>query len=90
MSHQFKEGDLALTLIAGFEWPPMTQVKLDVFLPKGAIAEEPDGGLFTAPFDGWVVYREDECGVGFFRPRYLMPLRGDFAPEREKVRELAQ
>lgn len=87
---QFKSGDLALTLAYGIEWPPMTQVTLDVFLPKGTIGEEPDGGLFTAPFDGLAVYREDEDGAEFFRAEHLMPLRGNFQPEQQKSLEVVE
>lgn len=88
MSHQFKPGDLALTLTQGVGWPPMTQVTLDVFLAKGRLAKEPLGGIFTAPYDGWAVYREGERGCEFYRPQHLMPLRGDFQPEQQKSREL--
>lgn len=88
MSHQFKPGDLALTLTQGFGFAPMTTVKIDVFLHKGETGQEPDGGLFTPKFDGWVVYRDDEDGAGFFKPEHLMPLRGDFAPEQQKSRDV--
>ncbi|MGY2186179.1 hypothetical protein [Pseudomonas sp. SDO5591_S426] len=84
MSHQFNSGDLALTLTSGFGFAAMTTVKLDVFLRKGQTAQEPDGRLFTPKFDGWVVYRDDVDGSGFFRPEHLMPLRGDFAPTEQK------
>jgi hypothetical protein len=85
---QFKPGDLALTLRSGFGFPAMTTVKLDVFLRKGETAQEPDGCFFTPKFDGWAVYREDEDGEGFFRPEHLMPLKGDFASEQQKSREV--
>ncbi|PVZ56542.1 hypothetical protein C9422_18640 [Pseudomonas sp. B1(2018)] len=88
MSHQFKPGDLALTLISGFGFAAMTTVKLDVFLRKGQTAQEPDGCLWTPKFDGWAVYRDDADGAGFFKPEHLMPLRGDFAPEQQKTREV--
>jgi hypothetical protein len=87
MSHNFKPGDLALTLTSGFGFSPMTAVTLDCFLRKGQTAQEPDGHLFTPTFDGWVVYRNGEDGAGFFKPEHLMPLRGDFAPEQQKAKE---
>ncbi|MBP5121005.1 hypothetical protein [Pseudomonas protegens] len=87
MNHNFKPGDLALTLRSGFGFPAMTAVTLDVFLRKGETAEQPDGSFFTPKFDGWAVYREDERGAGFFRPEHLMPLRGDFTPEQQKAKE---
>jgi len=87
MSHNFKSGDLALTLRGGFGFPAMTTVKLDVFLRNGETAQEPDGCLWTPKFDGWVVYREDVDGAGFFRPEHLMPLRGDFTHEQQKAKE---
>lgn len=87
MSHNFKPGDLALTLRSGFGFPAMTTVKLDVFLRNGETAQEPDGRLWTPKFDGWAVYREDEDGAGFFRPEHLIPLRGSFEPEQQKAKE---
>lgn len=87
MSHNFKPGDLALTLTQGVAWPPMTEVQLDVFLSEGAVGLEPAGGLFTAPYDGWTVYREGERGCDFYRPQHLMPLRGYFEPEQQKAKE---
>jgi len=90
MSNQFKPGDLALTLKPGFGFPAMASVSLEIFLRKGQTAQEPDGRLFTPKFDGWVVYRDDEDGSGFFSPEHLMPLRGDFQPEQQKSRELVK
>ncbi|MBE8598695.1 hypothetical protein [Pseudomonas cyclaminis] len=40
MSHNFKSGDLALTLRSGLGFPAMTTVKLDVFLRNGETAQE--------------------------------------------------
>jgi hypothetical protein len=88
MSHNFKPGDLALTLKAGYGIAVMTTVQLEMFLGKGQKAQEPDGQLWTAPFDGWVVGRDGEDGFGFFKASYLMPLRGDFTPEQHKSQEV--
>jgi len=84
MSHNFKPGDLALTLKAGYGIAAMTTVQLEMFLGNGWKAQEPDGQLWTAPFDGWVVGRDGEDGFGFFKASNLMPLRGDFAPTEQK------
>ena len=62
----------------------MTTVQLELFLGKGKKAQEPNGQLWTAPFDGWVVGRDGEDGFGFFKSSNLMPLRGDFAPTGQK------
>lgn len=87
MSHQFKSGDLALTLKSGFGFATMTTVMVDGFLRHGQNCRQPDGQRWTAPYDGWEVYRDDEDGCGFFRPEHLMPLRGDFAPEQQEAKE---
>ena len=89
MSHLFKPGDQALTLKAGFGFAAMTEVTLDIFIGEGLKAVQPDGQVWTAPYDGWVIYREDADGCGFFRVRHLMPLRGDFTPEQQKSHEVS-
>lgn len=88
MSHNFKPGDLALTLVSKYQIPAMATVSLVVFIPAGEGAIEPDGCLWFAPHAGWVVGRDDEDGYGFFRATDLMPLCGDFAPEQQKSREV--
>lgn len=88
MSRQFKVGDLALTLCSGYGFASMSTVQLEMFLEKGQKAQQPGGQLWTAPFSGWVVFREGEDGFGFFRPSNLMPLRGNFAPTEQKAREV--
>ena len=88
MSHQFRPCDQVLTLASQYGIPAMSQVELVVFLSKGQKAEEPDGDHWTAPHDGWVVEREAGKGYGFFAPSQLLPLRGDFAPERQKSQEV--
>ncbi len=90
MSHQFKPEDQALTLVSKYQMPAMSSVTLVIFIRAGRKAIEPDGDLWVAPHDGWVVGREGEDGYGFFKPEQLMPLRGDFEPGRQKSRELAQ
>lgn len=89
MSHQFKPGDQALTLKAGYRFSVMINVTLDALLRQGQTCRQPDGQPWTAPHDGWVVYREGEEGCGFFKPEHLMPLRGDFTQEQQKAKEAA-
>ena len=88
MSNQFKVGDHVLTLASKYQIPAMSEVELVIFRLKGQKAEEPDGKLWVAPHDGWIVGRDGEEGYGFFKPQQLMPLRGDFQPEQQKSREV--
>lgn len=71
MSHQFKPGDLAVTLVDGFFFPVMAQVEL--IKP-----------VFPAGF--WQVGRGGVTSV--YREQSLMPLRGDFEPEKQKAKEV--
>jgi len=87
MSHQFKPGDLALTLVSKYGMPAMSAVSLVVFIPDGSGAIEPDGAPWAAPHEGWVVEREGEDGYGFFKPSQLMPLRGDFTQKQQRAKE---
>jgi hypothetical protein len=88
MSHQFKAGDPALTLVSNYQMPAMSAVSLVVFIPDVQGAIEPDGAVWFAPHEGWIVERDGEDGYGFFKPAHLMPLRGNFAPEQQKSREV--
>lgn len=87
MSRNFKPGDLALTLATKYRFPAMSQVELVVFLREDQMAEEPDGHIWIAPYDGWVAGRGEGEGYGFYKPSQLMPLRGDFTPEQQKAKE---
>jgi hypothetical protein len=87
MSHNFRPGDLALTLTSKYQMPAMSAVSLVVFIPDGEGAIEPDGCLWFAPHAGWVAGRDGEEGYGFFKPAELMPLRGNFTHEQQKAKE---
>jgi hypothetical protein len=87
MSHQFKPKNHALTLVSKYQIPAMSEVELVIFRLKGQKAEEPDGQLWVAPHDGWIVGRDGEEGYGFFKPQQLMPLRGDFKRDQQKAKE---
>ncbi|MHC8321154.1 hypothetical protein ACYZT4_10715 [Pseudomonas sp. GB2N2] len=89
MSHQFKQGDLALILVPNYQFTAMSTVSLVIFILEGQGAIEPDGTRWLAPYAGWIVEREGEDGYGFFRPQHLMPLRSDFSSEHQKSREVA-
>ncbi|MGX5220260.1 hypothetical protein ACVTMO_16710 [Pseudomonas segetis] len=88
MSHNFKPGDLALTLVDRCGVPAMTQVDLVELIEPGILLAQINGrtGKFSYP-----VWR---CSTSLipegdlvFRIKELMPLRGDFAPERQKSKE---
>lgn len=88
MSHNLKPGDLALTLVDRFDWPAMTVVELQRFAEKGEILIG-DGETIRLKSSGWIVSlpgSPDICRG--FKPEHLMPLRGDFAPEQQKSREV--
>jgi hypothetical protein len=82
MSHQFKPGDLALTLLPCEHLPAGWAVEL-----IESVSDETPFKIFRASGDGWIV--EFRCGSkAFFNSRYLMPGRGDFAPEKAESREV--
>lgn len=80
---QFKVGDLALTLVDR-GWPAMTTVELVQLFHPGDKVEQIHK-TSTAIEDLW----ECESSLSdkynyLYRPSELMPLRGDFTPERQK------
>lgn len=87
MSHQFKPGDLALTLCAKKAYPTMCTVELLVFVSQSKFYETATGQIWTPPADGWVVDRAESDSHDFYEPHELMPLRGDFEPEPQKAKE---
>lgn len=87
MSHQFKPGDLALTLCARQAYPAMCVLELVAFVTGGRSYAGAGGQIWTAPCDGWVVDRPEYPEHDFYEPHQLMPLRGDFVPEKQKARE---
>lgn len=87
MSHQFKPGDLALTLCARQAYPAMCVVELVAFASPPKRYKLIDGSIWTPPAPGWVVDRAESDLHDFYEPHQLMPLRGDFAPEQQKAKE---
>lgn len=86
---QFKVGDLALTKVDRSGVPAMSQVELDRFVRKGEKASAFGGGQFAAPEDAWLCASPYvPHGLVPYRSTELMPLRGDFTPEREKSSEV--
>lgn len=84
---QFKVGDFALTLI---DLPPLmagSVVELVERLTKGDIVKTPYGPL-VALGNGWICAHELVPLNAAYSDKALMPLRGDFTPEREKSREV--
>lgn len=87
MNHQFKPGDLALVIKSRAPQHIGRCVEiLDVLLDDLEIYQylgethEGDADLSLSAF-----IRFDDFGVWMIRQSHLMPLRGDFAPERQKA-----
>lgn len=88
MSHQFKPGDSALTLI---DLPPImagSVVELVERITKGDIVRTPSGPL-VAMGDGWICAHELAPRNAAYSDKALMPLRGDFAPVQQQEKELS-
>ncbi|MFR0673144.1 hypothetical protein ACLUUI_05855 [Enterobacterales bacterium AW_CKDN230030176-1A_HGKHYDSX7] len=100
MSHQFKPGDLAMIVGACSVPENIGKVcELVELLAPEQISEwiDPRDGCSVQNGDdeaGWLVIGEDilsangEAGHVLAMPRHLMPLRGDYAPEQLKAREV--
>lgn len=88
MSHQFKPGDSALTLI---DLPPImagSVVELVERLTKGDFVDTPSGRL-VAKCDGWICAHELAPLNAAYADKSLMPLRGDFEPLQQRAREVS-
>lgn len=97
MSHQFKPGDLAMIICGPISGCVVELVSFHtsglVMLASGLASKvaEPEwlvtGSGLTARFGAG----EERYPVkdGLIPPRFLMPLRGDFAPEQAKSREVS-
>ena len=87
MNNQFRVGDLALTtkdfdgLLLGYQ-----QVELLERIPAGSLFEY-DRTTYEAGCNAWWV-TDDGVTPLYVPERYLMPLRGDFQPERQQSREV--
>lgn len=87
MNHQFKPGDLALTLKSIGHVPEMACVEIVEILPSGTRIDV-GGKIYTLKREVVeVIYLGGNAG---YKHTNLMPLRGDFAPDQQKVKELSQ
>lgn len=90
--HNFKAGDLAV--VVGCRIDPSSighVVELVERTLPGEFFSSPCGEIFHSEADepGWVVLSDvDLDGWAHIAERHLMPLRGDFAPERQKSQEV--
>ncbi len=87
MNHNFKPGDLALTLIDLSPVMAGSVVELIERLAKGDLVHTPRG-ILQATENGWICAHPDAPGNIGFCDTALMPLRGDFQPERQKASEV--
>ncbi|WKW34379.1 hypothetical protein KIH13_12435 [Pseudomonas viridiflava] len=103
MSNQFKPGDQALIVGSRLGTSPNMgkSVELIQLVMPGDSFTTPDGFVRRSGADhpAWMVAGEGlvaitisdrrVCcgGACLIQERYLMPLRGDFAPERQKAKE---
>jgi len=91
MSHNFKPGDLALLLIGIGPLGAGSAVELIKRIDAGTEVDLVGGGKAECLECSWVFSHSQipAPGLAFAAERLLMPLRGDFAPERQKSREVA-
>lgn len=104
MSHQFKPGDLALIVGSIVEENIGKTVRLVEFAPRGSEPQVRTKKYLPIAHDSWIVETIDSSNslvipsnytvglirvnAGICRRQWLMPLRGDFAPEQAKSREV--
>ncbi|MCW1937539.1 hypothetical protein QM298_14110 [Pseudomonas mendocina] len=83
----FKAGDLAVTLI---DLPPLMAgsiVELVEHIAKGDVVLTPQGPR-VANGEGWICAHALVPLNAAYAASALMPLRGDFQPERQKSQEV--
>lgn len=85
---QFKPGDLALTLISLPAVPAGSVVQLDERVTANQMFKIEGVGTFLSKDTGWLCSREGQPHIFAYADKSLMPLRGDFAPEQQKSREV--
>ena len=86
---QFNPGDLALTLVNRCGLPAMSQVEIVGFVEPGTRLSMIDGRGAKFSYPVWRCSHASFPDADLvFREKELMPLRGDFAPEQQKSREL--
>ncbi len=84
MSHQFRQGDLAVTLGHLVQIPAGSVVELVKRVPAGHLFRT--SGLLALE-EGWVASSGNGV-LAYYANKHLLPLRGDFTPERQKTQEV--
>lgn len=87
MDGKLEVGALALTLI---DLPPVmagSVVELLERLTEGDLVDMPSGP-HVALGNGWICAHELAPGNAAYADKALMPLRGDFQPERQRSKEV--
>lgn len=87
MSHNFKPGDLALTLVDDDDIPAYSVVTIDSRILKGDPCFTWDNQASTADANGWFVIHPNAPECSLYEDGELMPLRGDFSHEQHKAKE---
>lgn len=90
MSHNFKPGDLALVIAGGHLGETAEIIR---FVQPGEVVVSPSSGRKyqfrpAAGIGGWLCSFKDCQAIK--HEKNLMPLRGDFAPERQKSLEVVE
>lgn len=88
MNNQFKVGDLALTLITMPGLDAGSVVEILAGFQAGQAVQGIDGNLYQFGAECWEVRRDGSTDQYLFSTHELMPLRGDFQPERQQSREV--
>jgi hypothetical protein len=88
VSHQFKEGDLALTIVDDEFIPAYSVVTLNSRATKGEPCFTWDDKPDFAEDDGWFVLHPSSKEAWFYADKELIPLKGDFDPVQQKDREV--
>lgn len=88
---QFKPGDSALLLVDIAHVLSGSVVELDSRWPAGTPMKLVGGVSGICAEDSWIFTHASIAapGLAFAPERLLMPLKGDFAPEQQKSREVS-
>ena len=85
---KFSVGDIALTIYPVPGIPAGTVVSLDHKLSPGEQFKGPNGFTYTALALGWICSLPGTSKSVAYAQTSLMPLRGDFEPEKQKAKEV--
>ncbi len=87
MNHNFKPGDLALTLMDLGDVTQGSAVEIVDRIEAGDFVSV-EGRIHMTTESGWSCVQPSCAHRLAYPDRALMPLRGDFAPERQKSQEV--